>query len=142
MIWFGGDKFMKCVFLALIVLLNGCGTVQHDETMLCYMPFDRESFGPIDKKLIEKTKCAGVDDTDILYKKLSEYLDRQNQGNIESAPSRFDEKRVRLKFASKSGIYYVDADGVVELGTVQYRLRDDNKKAISEILASAFDYHD
>lgn len=144
MIWHGGNQFMKKIVLLTVVLaVSSCATVSQDVSTICYMPFDRASFGPINKNSIEKTKCTDVDNTDILYKKLSMYLAQDNQGNAQPENSRFDEQRVRLKFvATRSDIYFVDADGVVQEGDKEYRLSNDNKNSISKVLATLFDYND
>jgi hypothetical protein len=133
----------KIILLIAVLAASSCATVPQDFATICYMPFDRASFGPIDRNLIEKTKCTDVDYTDILYKKLSTYLEEDNQGGPQLGNARFDEQRVRLKFvAAKSNLYFVDADGVVIRGDKQYLLSSDNKNSIRKMLATLFDYND
>jgi hypothetical protein len=129
-------------FLFLIFILSSCATAPKDVATICYLPFDRETFGPVDRKLIEKYKCADTEYTDPLYKKLLEYLYDQNQVVAESSGTHFDEMRVRLKFVSERSVFFVDADGSVSVGNRQYRLSPDNEHAISKMLAAVFDYDD
>jgi hypothetical protein len=139
----GRSELMKQLFfLFLVCVLSSCATVPQNAATICYLPFDRETFGPVDRKSIEKEKCTDVDYTDILYKKLLEYLSDQNQGTVESSGASFDEKRVRLKLVGERDVFFVDADGDVSVGDHRYRLSADNERAISKLLAAAFDYYD
>lgn len=133
---------MKKLIFPFLLLISSCATAPQSVATICYLPFDRETFGPVDRKLIEKYKCTDTDYTDALYKTLSKYLSNQNQIVAGLANSQFDEKRVRLKFVGKEDTYYVDANGEVSVGSHQYRLSDDNLHAIAKMLAYAFDYND